>query len=157
MKDLALETATEVLIKPFEGYGKVIDAKGTCISYPDPGTGGVPWTIGYGSTGPGIVQGTVMSKAQCEDLLLHHVQSFANGVLTLSPCLREYPNKFAAIISFAYNCGLRNYRISTLRKRVNERDWFGASQEILKWDKAAGRRLKGLTRRRTAESLLLLK
>jgi lysozyme len=69
--------------------------------------------------------------------------------------VREPARRLAALISFAYNCGLGNYRISTLRKRVIASDWDGAATEILKWNKAAGRVLPGLTRRRQAESMLL--
>jgi len=62
----------------------------------------------------------------------------------------------AALISFCYNCGLGNYRISTLKKRVDAEDWEGAATEIVKWNKAAGRVLPGLTRRRQAEAVFLL-
>jgi lysozyme len=69
--------------------------------------------------------------------------------------LREPDRRLAAIISFAYNCGTGNYRISTLKKRVDAGDWAGAKQEIVRWNKAAGRVLNGLTRRRQAEAALL--
>ena len=63
--------------------------------------------------------------------------------------------RFAAIISFCYNCGTGNYRISTLKKRVDAKDWAGAQEEIRKWNKAAGRVLPGLVKRRAAEAALL--
>jgi GH24 family phage-related lysozyme (muramidase) len=155
MKD-AIRIATDALIKPFEGYHRRLP-DGSAHAYPDPGTGGAPWTIGWGTTGPGIGPDTIWSLDQCAAALEKHVQQFALGVLDLSPNL-EYalPRRFAAIISFAYNCGLGNYRISTLRKRVNEEDWESAGREILRWNKAAGRVLPGLTRRRKAESLMLI-
>jgi GH24 family phage-related lysozyme (muramidase) len=155
MKD-AIRIATDALIKPFEGYHRRLP-DGSAHAYPDPGTGGAPWTIGWGTTGSGIGPDTVWSLDQCATALEKHVQQFALGVLDLSPNL-EYalPRRFAAIISFAYNCGLGNYRISTLRKRVNEEDWESAGREILRWNKAAGRVLPGLTRRRKAESLMLI-
>jgi lysozyme len=75
----------------------------------------------------------------------------------MSPGLaNEPPRRLAAVISFAYNCGLGNYRISTFKKRVDAKDWQGAYEEILKWNKAAGRVLRGLTLRRQAEGKLLL-
>lgn len=78
-------------------------------------------------------------------------------MLKLSPATSTMtPRRLAALISFAYNCGTGNYRISTLRKRVNAQDWSGAGDEIKKWNKAAGRVLRGLTIRRTAEAAMLL-
>jgi lysozyme len=81
---------------------------------------------------------------------------FASQVAKLSPSLlKTEPRRYAAIISFAYNCGVGNYRVSTLKKRVDSGDWEGAQEEIMKWNKAAGRVLAGLTKRRQAEASLL--
>lgn len=100
--------------------------------------------------------GTVWSLQQAEQALTEHLEYFCHGVLQLSPGLLQEPDRrLAAILSFAYNCGLGNYRISTLRKRVNAKDWEGAKEEIVKWNKAAGRVLPGLTRRRVAEAAFL--
>jgi len=152
----AILIAAEVLIKPFEGYARKL-ADGSCHAYPDPGTGGHPWTIGWGSTGKGIGPDTVWTRRQADEALEHHLIYFTTGVLQLSPNLAyALPRRLAAIISFAYNCGLGNYRISTLRRRINEEDWDEAAYEILKWNKANGRVLKGLTRRRKAEAALLI-
>lgn len=152
----AVEITKNVLIKPFEGYHRRLP-EGGCAAYPDPGTGGQPWTIGWGSTGPDIHKDTVWTLQQAEHALSEHITYFLSGVLKLSPgLLDEKPQKIAAIVSFAYNCGLGNYRISTLKKRVDEKNWNEAATEIKKWNKAAGRVLLGLTRRREAESLLLL-
>ena len=151
----AIVLSCNALVKPFEGYHKRLP-DGGCQAYPDPGTGAEPWTIGYGSTGPGIVPGTIWTAAQAESALQADLMRFATGVANLSPnIVKEPARRFAALISFAYNCGLGNYRISTLRKRVIASDWDGAATEILKWNKAAGRVLPGLTRRRQAESMLL--
>jgi lysozyme len=151
----AIYIAKEVLCKPFEGYARRLP-NGDCHAYPDPGTGAQPWTIGWGSTGPEVKHNTVWTQQQAEASLDNHLLHFCAGVLTMSPTLlQEPPRRLAAIISFAYNCGLRNYRISTLKKRVDAKDWVGAAEEILKWNKAAGRILTGLTRRRQAEARLL--
>lgn len=151
----AIKLATETLIKPFEGYHKRLP-DGGCKAYPDPGTGAEPWTIGWGCTGPDIKQDTVWTLEQAQDRLEAEVRHFAHGVLKLSPTLaNEPPQRFAAIISFAFNCGLGNYRISTLKKKVDSKDWIEAQKEILKWNKAAGRVLKGLTIRRQAEAQML--
>jgi GH24 family phage-related lysozyme (muramidase) len=152
---VAIKLATELLIKPFEGYHKRLP-DGGCKAYPDPGTGAEPWTIGWGSTGRGIYRDTVWTRQQAEQALEAHVKHFAFGVLGFSPgIINEPPRRFAALISFSYNCGLGNYKISTLRKRVNQGDWNSAYYEIQKWNKAAGRVLPGLVRRRLAEANLL--
>ena len=151
----ALDLAINVLIKPFEGYARKMP-DGGCCAYPDPATGGDPWTIGYGSTGSDIRQHTVWSKAQAEDALQAHVRYFVSGLVKLSPrLLSASPRRIAAVISWAYNLGLGNYRISTFKKRIDASDWSGAAQECLKWNKAAGRVLPGLTRRRQAESMMM--
>ena len=143
------------IIKQFEGYAKRLP-DGGCTAYPDPGTGADPWTIGYGCTGANIKKGTVWTKDQAERALENEVIHFMKAVLQHSPGLsEEAPRRLAAITSFAFNCGIGNYRISTLKRRVNERDWAAAAQEIKRWNRAAGRVMPGLTRRREAESLLL--
>ena len=155
MKEEAIQIATEALIKPFEGYHKRLP-DGGCKAYPDPGTGAKPWTIGWGCTGPDINEDTIWTRQQAEERLQAEVLHFANGVLKLSPSLSsEPPRRLAAIISFAFNCGLGSYRISTLKKRVDAKDWQEAQQEILRWNKAAGRVMRGLTIRRQAESKML--
>ena len=151
----AVKIAIDGLIKPFEGYARRLPDD-RCAAYPDPGTGGDPWTIGYGATGPGIGPDTVWTREQAESALTDHVAYFVSGVLRLSPVLATAADRrVAALISFCYNCGLGNYRISTLKKRVDAEDWDGAAKGILKWNRAGGRVLAGLTRRREAESKLL--
>lgn len=151
----AIELCKNLLVKPFEGCAKVLPS-GDVKAYPDPGTGGAPWTIGYGSTGPGIGPDTVWTMEQCEKALDEHLEYFYAGVMKMCPGLwTELPRRQAAVVSWAYNCGLGNLRVSTFRKRINEKDWDGAAQESLKWNKAAGRVLRGLTRRREAEAELL--
>jgi len=151
----AIELAINVLIKPFEGYARRLP-DGGCCAYPDPATGGDPWTIGYGSTGRDIRKYTVWSKEQAETALQAHVRYFVSGLVKLSPrLLSASPRRIAAVISWAYNCGLGNYRISTFKKRIDASDWEGAAEECRKWNKAAGRVLPGLTRRREAEALMM--
>ena len=59
----AIDLACNVLIKPFEGLARR-RADGLVQAYPDPGSGGAPWTIGYGSTGPDVKQDTVWTMQQ---------------------------------------------------------------------------------------------
>lgn len=151
----AIQTAIDALIRPFEGYHRRLP-DGGCAAYPDPATKSDPWTIGYGSTGPDIKPDTRWTHEQALAALRSEATQKALGVLKLSPTLVAEPDRrIAALTSFAYNCGLGNYRISTLRRRVNQRDWPEAAREIVKWNKAAGRMMAGLTRRRAAEAALL--
>lgn len=151
----AFKLAKNVLIKPFEGLAKLLP-DGTVTSYPDPGTRGHPWTIGWGATGSDIQPGTIWTMQQCEDALDHHIIYFYVGLCKLSPTFpKASPRRIAAVTSWAYNCGLGNYRVSTFKKRIDVGDWDGAAEQCLLWNKAAGRVLPGLTRRRAAEAALM--
>jgi GH24 family phage-related lysozyme (muramidase) len=151
----AIRLASDALVKPFEGYAKRL-SDGSCGAYPDPGTHGAPWTIGWGCTGADITPDTVWSQNKAQEELEKHLLYFTSKAIRMSPSLiTSGDRRLAAIISFNYNCGLGRYRISTLKKRVDARDWEGACEEIVKWNKASGRVLVGLTRRRLAESALL--
>ena len=66
-------------------------------------------------------------------------------------------NEFGALVSLAFNVGLGNLHASTLRKKLNRGDSkIDCVDEFLKWDKAGGRKISGLTRRRVAEKDLFL-
>ena len=146
--------------KEFEGLHDLRE-DGLVYPYHDPA--GYP-TIGYGN---------LLSYAKYEDLskyepktveqcvidLSYEMQKSMDLSLKMSPCLIEDENKYRliAITDFIFNCGQGNYAMSTLRKRVNECKWLEASTEILKWDKASGKVLRGLTKRRNEESKFLLK
>ena len=154
-EDEVINLCKELLVKPFEGYAKKLP-DGSCIAYPDPATRGAPWTIGYGSTGSLIKQGCIWTHRQAEEALEAHLRAFLRLLINHSPSvIDEPPKRVSALLSFIYNVGPGNYRISTLRKKVNQKDWFEASREILKWNKANGKVMRGLTRRREAESMLL--
>ena len=122
-------------------------------AYPDPGTGGAPWTIGYGHTGADVRPETVWTGKQADLALAADVAKFEKGVNAICNILLNQ-NQFDALVSFAYNVGLGNLQTSTLMKLVNTRDFEGAAAQFLRWTRAGGNVLKGLVRRRTAESLL---
>ena len=65
-------------------------------------------------------------------------------------------NQFDALVSFAYNIGNENVRKSTLMKLLNRKQYTEAADQLLRWNKAGGKTLKGLTRRRQAERVLFL-
>lgn len=135
------------LIKRWEGLE--LDA------YPDPGTGGDPWTIGYGHTGPEVKKGLSITAEEAEDLLKKDLAKFEAHVSRLAT-VELTDNEFAALVSFAYNCGPANLGASTLLKKLNAGDYTGAALEFPRWNKAAGKVLAGLTKRREAEKQLFL-
>lgn len=114
-------------------------------------------TIGYGATGPDIVAGLVWTRDQCERRLVGDLAYFTRETLRACPVLAsEPPERLGAIVSFAYNLGVGRLRASTLRRRVNERDWPAAAEQLARWTRAGGRVLPGLVRRRAAEARYLL-
>jgi len=119
-------------------------------AYPDPASGGDPWTIGYGHTGPEVVPGLVWTQDQCDAALLRDVQGCVNNVNQFVN-VKLTQGEFDALVDFAFNCGQRNLDSSTLLKLVNENDMKDAANEFQKWDHASGKVVAGLLRRRLAE------
>lgn len=171
--------ACKALIASFEDCAEKLPT-GQYRAYPDPASAmgrgqypkngadvskGNPWTIGFGATGKGITRGVVWTLAQCEARFDVDVAGFAAGVTRLlarNPKAITTQNQFDALVSFAFNCGLDENRNgiaeglgdSTLLKKHLAGDYKGAEAEFLKWNKAGGAVLAGLTRRRTAEAKL---
>lgn len=138
-----------LLIKRFEG----------CILSPYLCPAGVP-TIGYGSTRyedgtPVSLMDSPITKERADELLRHEANQCARNVLRYSKTLAVDQRAFAAIIDFAFNLGSGAYRGSTLRKRIDAGDREGARKQIVRWNKAGGKVLRGLTLRRQAEAALL--
>lgn len=140
------------LAKPFEGYHKRLP-DGSCTTYVCPG--GV-LTIGYGSTGPHVTPGLVITQPQAEALLQSQMAGSLSHAVRLAPNLSAEPSRKAgAIADFVFNLGPTAFKASTLRKRILAGDWARAQQEIKRWNKAGGRVLGGLVARRQAEADLL--
>lgn len=114
---------------------------------------GIP-TIGYGSTGRHVTMGDRITEAQAERLLRSDLKRFEAGVRMLIADTPTTSDQFSALVSFAFNLGLGNLQKSTLLKRHKRGDIAGASKEFGRWVYAAGRKLKGLERRRAAEARL---
>jgi len=123
-------------------------------AYPDPGTGGAPWTIGYGHTGPEVKKGLVWTQAQADSALADDVSRFADGVSALLGSAPTTQGQFDAMVSLAYNIGLGNFRESTLLRLHKEGDYAGAANQFARWRFAAGKELPGLVKRRAAEAAL---
>lgn len=141
------------LIKQFEGCARR-RADGLIEAYPDPGTGGAPWTIGWGATGPGIAPGTVWTQAQCDARLDADLTRYAADVAAELGGVSTSQAQFDALVSFHYNTGAIGR--ATLTRKHKAGDFAGAAAEFARWNRAAGRVLAGLTRRRAAEAALYL-
>ena len=118
------------------------------------------WTIGWGTTadaGVGVIphEGMVITQDQADHYFNITIEAFAAGVDAL---LKRIPtdNEFGALVSLAYNIGLGAFRKSSALRYFNEADTQKAADAILMWNKAGGKVLAGLTRRRIAEHDLFL-
>jgi GH24 family phage-related lysozyme (muramidase) len=139
------------LIKLFEGCARIRE-DGLVEAYPDPGTGGDPWTIGWGATGSDIGPGTVWSQAECDSRLEADLARFASEVDRALGEASTSQAQFDALVSFHYNTGAIGR--ATLTRRHIEGDFAAARREFARWTRAGGRVLKGLERRRAAEARL---
>lgn len=129
------------LIKSYEGL--------RLNAYPDPATGGDPWTVGYGST-KGVKKGMTITVQEAEQRLIMDLQDACKAVERfVTVPLND--NQFAALVSFTFNCGAGNLAVSTLLKRLNEGEYASVPMQLMRWNKAAGKVMAGLTRRRAAE------
>lgn len=121
--------------------------------------GGVP-TIGYGATyyedGRRVeLTDPAITRERAEALLLWMVRThYLPAAVALCPAVGD-PERLAALIDFAFNLGAGALRTSTLRRKVNAERWEEVPAELMKWNKAGGRVLRGLTLRRHAEASLI--
>jgi len=145
------------LIKRFEGCAQ-LRRDGMVEAYPDPATGGEPWTIGWGATGKGldagekIGPGTTWTQAQCDERLANDLVLYAKDVARAIGDAPTTQNQFDAMVSFHYNTGA--IARATLTHKHKAGDFAGAASEFARWNKAGGRILKGLSNRRRAEAYL---
>ena len=111
-------------------------------------------TIGYGHT-KGVRMGQRISLAQAEQFLLEDVD-WAEGAVNSLVKVRLSQNQFDALVSFVFNIGAGAFSKSTLLKYLNAGDYSSAANQLLRWNKQAGKELKGLTKRRQEERALFL-
>lgn len=133
-----------------EGLAAIMDREGLKLhAYPDPATGGEPWTIGVGHTG-GVKQGDTCTREEAIDWL-------RQDAVTAEKCINNSvrvvltQNQFDALVSFVFNVGCGNFRSSTLLRKLNEGDDLAAADQFAVWNKAAGKVMAGLTNRRESE------
>jgi lysozyme len=112
-------------------------------------------TIGYGHTGSDVTDGKTITKGEAEELLLKDLGRFEKGIEDLLK-VAVSENQFSALVVFAYNIGLNALSGSTLLKKLNAGDIIGASDQFLRWNRAGGKEVEGLTNRRHAERDLFL-
>ncbi|MGE7136042.1 lysozyme [Luteibacter sp. NPDC031894] len=119
------------------------------VAYPDPATGGAPWTIGYGST-TGVKEGDVITLDQAEARLDRDLLNAA-AVVNQKVRVPLSQNQFDALVDFVFNLGAKNFSGSTLLRKLNAGDYEGAASEFPRWTHASGRTMPGLVIRRAKE------
>lgn len=110
------------------------------------------WTIGYGHT-KGVFEGQTIKKAEADEMLVLEMEEYEKAVndavtISIDQCM------FDALVSWTYNLGPSNLNASTMLKVLNSGDYDGVPEQIKRWNKAGGKVLEGLIRRREAEALL---
>ena len=113
------------------------------------------WTVCTGET---RVQMRRYTPGECNALLRKALESdYAPAVVAAVPEIRQHHGPFVASISLTYNIGARAFARSTVARRFNAGQWRAGCDAFLMWDKAGGKVVKGLTRRREAERQVCLK
>ena len=110
------------------------------------------WTIGYGHT-KDVVEGMEITQEEAEQMLvdeLHEYESYINKYVTVA--LSQ--NQFDALVSWVYNLGPANLKSSTMLKVLNSGEYEDVPAQMKRWNKAGGKVLEGLIRRREAEACL---
>lgn len=134
------------IVKEFEGCR--LDA------YPDPGTGGDPWTIGWGHTGPEVRMGLTWTQQQADAALAADLREAHAAMLQVLPMAAGYNGKRqAALTSWIFNVGAGAAADSTLRRRLaaGEDPAGVVIEELPRWNKGGSGVMQGLVRRRAAE------
>lgn len=112
------------------------------------------WTIGYGHLCD--PKHPPITEAEAEVYLARDLQTALAATLRYCPVLATEPEgRVAAIVDFTFNLGAGRLQTSTLRRRINQRDWPEAAREFRRWVRGGGRILPGLVARREAEVMLL--
>lgn len=157
--DCAAGIADEALRTSDRGIAIIHSFEGCKLTaYPDPGTGGKPWTIGWGSTtdenGQPIPPGTVWTQERADSRFKAHLAKFEDGVHAALDGAPTTQNQFDALVSLSYNIGTQALAESTLMRLHRLGQYDGAAEQFHKWVNAGGKRMAGLVRRRAAEAKL---
>lgn len=148
---MKINSAGIELIKKWEGK--------KLTAYPDPATGGEPWTIGYGHTTaagpPAVKKGMKITDKDATEILVNDLKKFEAAVAK-GLTVKATDNQFSAMVSLCFNIGPGNFAKSSVLRKLNAGDIKGAADSFLLWNKAAGKVMKGLTNRREEERKLFL-
>ncbi len=149
---IAVPKAAIDLAKRFEGFCQV-PKKDPGRAYPYICPAGF-WTIGYGHLCD--PKHPPITEAEGAVYLSKDLQTALAATLRYCPTLSNEPeNRLAAIVDFTFNLGAGRLQTSTLRRRINQRDWAAASDELMRWVYGGGKQLPGLVARRAANAVLL--
>lgn len=141
------------LAKRFEGFERKVKRGVEITAVPYVCPAGF-WTIGYGHLCD--PKHPPITEAEAEVYLARDLQSALAATLRYCPVLATEPeSRLAAIVDFTFNLGAGRLQTSTLRRRINQRDWPAAGQELCRWIYGGGKVLPGLVARRAAECALL--
>ena len=94
-----------------------------------------------------------ISMKEAEDLLIHEMDEY-EGYVNHMVKVDLKQNEFDALVAWVFNLGPSNFSSSTLLQKINIKDWDDVPNQIKRWNKAGGKVLQGLIRRREAEALL---
>ncbi|NUG50169.1 lysozyme [Acinetobacter lactucae] len=140
------------------GIDLISSFEGVRLKAYDDGVG--VWTIGIGTTiypnGVKVKKGDTCTLEQAKSFFTHDLKRFESSVNSLVKVPLSQ-NQFDALVSLSYNIGSGAFKNSTLLKKLNAKDYSGAAEQFLVWNKADGKVMKGLVRRREAERALFLK
>jgi lysozyme len=140
------------LIAPYEGCH---DLRGGLVyPYLDKLAKPNVWTQGYGICYGVTGSSQPITKDQAMRDFEQGIRQYGLRCASLAPILLQHPNKLAAVTSWAWNCGTGAFKVSRLRRAINEQRWDDAASLILKPDTAGGVVYRGLQRRRAAEAAL---
>ena len=109
-------------------------------------------TIGYGHTS-GVKETDTITQDEADKLLQEDVEQFEKHVDD-NVTVELGQSQFDALVAWTFNLGVGNLRESTMLKKLNEADYASVPSEMKRWNKAGGKTLDGLIRRRNAEALL---
>jgi lysozyme len=151
MAQMTPSSAAVDIVRRFEGFRS--------NAYADPGSGGEPWTIGYGTTvypdGSKVCKGDQCTQEAATQWLYYELNAKAVAIsamikVPLQQC------QFDALCSFAYNVGTAAFDHSTMRELINAGMFKDAADQFPRWTLASGKVLPGLMERREAERALFL-
>ena len=149
---IAVPQAAVELAKRFEGFHSIPKNDPLRRAHPYICPAGF-WTVGYGHLCKPDHQ--PITEAEAEVYLAQDLMTALTATLRYCPVLAtESESRLAAVVDFTFNLGAGRLQTSTLRRRINQRDWHNVAKELQKWIYGGGQILPGLQRRREMEALM---